>query len=284
MRFEEVRMDESSKLIKISEMASMHGVSRQTLILYDKNGLLKPAFVSETGYRYYSTDQIPYLRLICLLKKMGVSLSDIGRYMGRRSAEGMLALLDERRAKVDAEITRLELQREELRQFMELFSDVGTKSRNLDRPFVEHLGKRRAVFSAFPSTQMDVKKLHLALMGAWGSLLDAGMLPSRGFGAYYMVGGIRGPEPLRAAGSIVLLPHDGEVPGAEVITIPEGDYVTMYKRAMPYDLGPTYRLLDWMGENGFEPMGEVVDRCLLDSAFYDEEHNEDFCRLEIRVK
>lgn len=33
---------ETDKLIKISEMAVLHGITRQTLILYDKNGLLKP--------------------------------------------------------------------------------------------------------------------------------------------------------------------------------------------------------------------------------------------------
>lgn len=49
-------------LIKISDMAAMVRVSRQTLILYDKNGLLHPAYVNEAGYRYYSVDQLPYLR------------------------------------------------------------------------------------------------------------------------------------------------------------------------------------------------------------------------------
>ena len=65
---------EGDDLIRVSEMAALHGVSRQTLILYDRNGLLKPEHVGANGYRYYSIDQVPRLRLICLLKEMGVPL------------------------------------------------------------------------------------------------------------------------------------------------------------------------------------------------------------------
>ena len=36
---------EGDDLIRVSEMAALHGVSRQTLILYDRNGLLKPEHV-----------------------------------------------------------------------------------------------------------------------------------------------------------------------------------------------------------------------------------------------
>ena len=57
-------MEDRKELVKISQMAALNGISRQTLILYDKNGLLKPAYVSELGYRYYSIGQIPQLRLI----------------------------------------------------------------------------------------------------------------------------------------------------------------------------------------------------------------------------
>lgn len=63
----------------ISEMASLFNVSRQTLIYYDKIGLFKPAVVNEKGYRFYSPTQIPLMRLICMLRDLGLELDEIDR-------------------------------------------------------------------------------------------------------------------------------------------------------------------------------------------------------------
>lgn len=66
-----------STYISISEMAKLHGITRQTLIHYDNIDLFKPAKVDTNGYRYYCKHQIPYLREICFLKSLGISLKDI---------------------------------------------------------------------------------------------------------------------------------------------------------------------------------------------------------------
>lgn len=60
-----------STYISISEMAKLHGITRQTLIHYDSIDLFKPAKVDTNGYRYYCKHQIPYLREICFLKSRG---------------------------------------------------------------------------------------------------------------------------------------------------------------------------------------------------------------------
>lgn len=275
-------MDERD-LIKISKMASMHGISRQALILYDKNGLLKPAYISETGYRYYSVYQIPYLREICFLKGVGIPLARIGDYLQHRSINAMQDLLDEREQVIDVEIARLELQRKYLRQRKEIVSHVSTKSKNVNHPSVEWLPERKVVFAPYPSEDMDSSKLHLTLMKAWDQLIDHGMLPSSGFGSLVRLGAVRGEHPLEGAGSIIILPFSDEIDDDDLITLPAGEYAVMYKYAMPYHTDPVCHLLDWMAENGYEPVGDVVDLCLLDAIFYDEKHEEDFCRLEVRV-
>lgn len=270
-------------LIKISEMAGLHGVSRQTLILYDKNGLLPPAYVSETGYRYYSVDQIPRLRLICLLKEMGVTLAKIKEFLEQPTPADMVDLISGRIDEVDQRIARLQLQREELVQFSEIFEHLDTRHLNVDIPHIEWIPARRAVFSPYPSSQMGVKDLHLALMGAWDRVIEAGLIPSRGFGSLLWADKVRGDEPLDGAGSIVILPRMDVAEDLETIRLPEGNYAVMYKVAMPYDPEPIRRLLDWVKGQGLLPAGEIVDRCLLDSAFYNDAFGEDFCRLEIRL-
>lgn len=44
--------------LSIGKMAKSLGVTEQTLRNWDKSGKLKPAYVAETGYRYYSDEQL----------------------------------------------------------------------------------------------------------------------------------------------------------------------------------------------------------------------------------
>lgn len=140
----------NDKLIKISEMASLHGVSRQTLILYDKNGLLKPVKVADNGYRYYSVDQVPRLRQICLLKAMGVPLGEIRAHLERPTTESMRSLLASRREAIARERDRLNEQLREIDQLDHIFASVTTKEKNVDMPHVVWLPERKAIFSPFP--------------------------------------------------------------------------------------------------------------------------------------
>ena len=61
-------MEGKVRYLTISEMSEIHNTTRQTLIYYDRIGLFKPIKVDENGYRYYSSNQIPFLREICFLK------------------------------------------------------------------------------------------------------------------------------------------------------------------------------------------------------------------------
>lgn len=276
------------ELVKISEMASMCGVSRQTLILYDKNGLLKPAYVSETGYRYYSVDQIPYLRHIALLKSLGVTLAELNEYLhevpAERRPQRAAELLDQRSRKIRMQMVELQRQAEEIDQLSRLFRHVDTRERNAGVPFVEWIDERSAVYTPYPSDQMDPKKLHVTLMKAWRQVLGAEMIPSAGFGSLLKTSALNTASPLREAGSIVLLPMRRMIPGATIIKMPAGEHVVMYDYAMPYDLSPCRKLLRWMSEHHLEPAGEVYSCCLLDAVFHTKQHDADFCRVEIRIR
>ncbi|HEY4384586.1 MAG TPA: MerR family transcriptional regulator, partial [Ktedonobacteraceae bacterium] len=71
-------MREERALLKIGEFARVGQVSIVTLRHYDQYGLLKPnALDPETGYRYYSLDQLPRLNRILALKDLGFPLEQI---------------------------------------------------------------------------------------------------------------------------------------------------------------------------------------------------------------
>ncbi|MFC4302930.1 MerR family transcriptional regulator [Cohnella boryungensis] len=65
-------------MFKISEFARLSKVSLKTLRYYDQIGILKPGKVDhDTGYRYYSADQLLALNRILIYKDLGFTLPQI---------------------------------------------------------------------------------------------------------------------------------------------------------------------------------------------------------------
>lgn len=65
-------------MLSIGKMAQLCHTSIQTLRLYDRNGLIKAAYVDpQTHYRYYRTDQIFLFNLIKYLQSTDLSLKEI---------------------------------------------------------------------------------------------------------------------------------------------------------------------------------------------------------------
>jgi DNA-binding transcriptional MerR regulator len=65
-------------LFKISEFSRLSKVSLKALRYYDHIGMLKPRTVDpDTGYRYYSADQLLELNRIFMYKELGFTLPQI---------------------------------------------------------------------------------------------------------------------------------------------------------------------------------------------------------------
>jgi len=57
------------------------GVTRKTLLVYENMGLLTPAIKDEeSGYRYYSADNMTQIRSIRSLQVLGLSLKEVAEY------------------------------------------------------------------------------------------------------------------------------------------------------------------------------------------------------------
>ncbi len=67
---------------KVGDLAAMFDMSIRALRLYDKMELFKPGYIDEqTGYRYYTADQIPLLNTILVFKAIGVKLYQINIWL-----------------------------------------------------------------------------------------------------------------------------------------------------------------------------------------------------------
>ena len=71
--------DES--LFQIGEVTKILNVTRKALLVYEDLGLLTPAVKDEeSGYRYYSADNMTQIRSIRSLQALGLTLKEVGEY------------------------------------------------------------------------------------------------------------------------------------------------------------------------------------------------------------
>lgn len=83
--------------LTVGELATLYDMPRQTIIYFEQIGAIKPAYVHDNGYRYYSTDNILSMEMLVCLKKLQVDSVTIGEYInGERSSEKLLDILGEK--------------------------------------------------------------------------------------------------------------------------------------------------------------------------------------------
>ncbi len=83
---------------RIGEVAAAAGVTIRTLHHYESIGLLTPAGRTEAGYRIYDDDSVQRIYRICVLRRLGMSLDQIGRALDGDEwtlTESLQAHLDE---------------------------------------------------------------------------------------------------------------------------------------------------------------------------------------------
>jgi DNA-binding transcriptional MerR regulator len=92
----------AAKHHKISEFARLAQVSVRTLHYYDSVDLLKPAYIDpDSGYRYYTLDQIRVLNRIRALRNLELSIQDVRQCLNEQvSTEQIQVILRARQDKL----------------------------------------------------------------------------------------------------------------------------------------------------------------------------------------
>ncbi len=102
-------MDNS--LLSIGKMSEINGISIPTLRLYDKKGLLKPAYTdTETGYRYYTLQQTARLDIIVYMKELGMSLVEIKDILEKEDVTLIESILAKKNEQLHEQMRKLKEQ------------------------------------------------------------------------------------------------------------------------------------------------------------------------------
>ncbi|WP_406541438.1 MerR family transcriptional regulator [Clostridium ljungdahlii] len=89
----------SKKYLTIGAFSKLSGINRKNLIYYDNVGILKPVFVKENGYRYYSYSQLDEVSIILALKDLDIPLKKIKNYMENVSPHNLINLITDQKQK-----------------------------------------------------------------------------------------------------------------------------------------------------------------------------------------
>lgn len=122
----------------VSEVSRLTGVSVRALHHYDEIGLLKPAAVTEAGYRLYDDGSLRRLQTILLLRELEFPLRDIRKMLDSPDFDTQAAL--------EQQIALFELKRQRLDALI-------AHARNLQKE-----GANAADFEAFDRTKMEQYK------------------------------------------------------------------------------------------------------------------------------
>lgn len=96
----------------VSDFAKIARTTRDTLIYYDKIGLLSPASRGENNYRSYSLLQLGIINLIRTLQTLGMPLNEIKRLRNKRTPELIDAVLENQIKRIDDDMNELVRARE----------------------------------------------------------------------------------------------------------------------------------------------------------------------------
>ncbi|MFA5072798.1 MAG: MerR family transcriptional regulator [Nitrospirota bacterium] len=96
-------------MFRITELARKFGLSRSTLLYYDRISLLKPSERSKTGYRQYSKKDQDRLASICSFRQAGLTIEDIRRILSARNNSNK-PVLQRRMRELGEEIRHLQFQ------------------------------------------------------------------------------------------------------------------------------------------------------------------------------
>ena len=98
-------------LFQIGEITKTMGITRKTLLVYEEMGLLTPAWKDpDSGYRYYSADNMTQIHSIRTLQSLGLTLKEVAEYYyDTENIDTYLQRLMDLRDSLDRNIRRLQV-------------------------------------------------------------------------------------------------------------------------------------------------------------------------------
>ena len=107
-------------MLTVSEVSRTFGVSTRMLRHYEKLGLIGSARRDDYAYRMYTPEDVRRLRQILLLRKLRISLREIGEILADPGPAAAVRILEDNLAQMDEELHALETVRSLIAEFLDM--------------------------------------------------------------------------------------------------------------------------------------------------------------------
>ncbi len=144
-----------SEYLSVGEISKLCNVSKRTLRYYDEIDLLKPEFQDqETGYRYYTKNQVFIVAVIHDLKTLGFSLQKIKELVHNNNVDQLLNIYHNQKNELEDKIIHLKTNLEKILNRIDIFTKVSAVEKNLpsfNAPLfeVKQIAKRNILFTRY---------------------------------------------------------------------------------------------------------------------------------------
>jgi DNA-binding transcriptional MerR regulator len=237
------------KLLSTGEFAKLCGTQKGTLFFYDKEGLLKPKYVSENGYRRYGAEQFFEYDMISILKETGSSLKEIKLHLQKRDPESLLRLFEEKRILLKKEKARIARQQKMLDAIVDLTKatlhprqgvlevvDLPEEELELMPVSPENQTTAEGCATLFAEFSRKLEEQGRSFPAPFGVMIDRDEAIARRYiASHFFCGGSRStPKPnlhIRPAGKYAAFLHSGDMDSHEVA------YAEMLERVEKSGLG-----------------------------------------------
>ncbi|MEG2288775.1 MAG: MerR family transcriptional regulator [Clostridium sp.] len=252
----------------IGELAKLFHVSTDTLRHYDRIDLLKSECNSGSKYRYYSLRSFFKLSRILFLKNLDISLEEIKTYMNNKNRNNLLDLLKNKESEIDAKIIGLINLKKKINAKVGLLESINGE---LDQIKIKKIPERIGVFldmnyvendfeiiEAFKQNERYLKNSSWLIEGQIYTSLSKENMNSGILNKFRYF--------------IEVLTLESQ-PCERVKVIPGNDYACIAFLGPYRDMGKHYKLLiKWINNNGYEIVGDSIEKNIVDYDFSDSEH------------
>lgn len=268
-------------VLSISEFAKLKNTTTETLRHYDRIGLLKPDYVTESGRRMYSIRQYEKLGTILELRKIGMSLNEIHEYFNNRNVQKSVIMLKKYQKDFEKKINEM-LQLNDVLlhklQFLEKFSEFSGTELVFEKyypvRYMVTLGKesgdREEHAMAFTKLENHIKeKIPIIASDRVGVLADERLLiPSK--------------ELIPAIPMLFVSPKYADEDYLQ--RIPEGNFVCMfYKNGVLEKYDPSFEnMKKYIHDKGYRICGNILQIYKIDVTLSDN-REETVIELQIPV-
>ena len=252
------------------ELANLFGISKQTLLYYDKIDLLSPDYICEKGYRHYAIQQYLDLEIIVNLRSFNMSIADIRAYLRQRSKKDFMLMLKQKQMECEAII------QENLSIIKSLDTIYQNVEKDLEVPFNKPLLNyyEERLMKVTPVDNKDDGKDRIILFTKHA---QNNFHTSRSLEKH--VGWVISPEdffvekgyfPTKAFFSFISTKH--KLRSKRSKTLPAGDYLEIYFKGTYYKNFSSLVMLinNYIEENGLEVVSDVYILTIENHLFYNE--------------